>query len=129
MRDIIMIGGPNGAGKTSAAEELVPRELNIREFVNADDIALGLSRFNPEGAAIAAGRLMIDRMKALVRNGESLPSRLPARAASTFLGCATVRRAGGASFFYFYGCPRPRRPLRAFLGGCARAVTPFRWMW
>ena len=66
-----MIGGPNGAGKTTAAEELVPRELDIREFVNADDIARGLSRFNPEGAAIAAGRLMIDRMKALVRNGES----------------------------------------------------------
>jgi predicted ABC-type ATPase len=71
LKDIIMIGGPNGAGKTSAAEELVPRELNIREFVNADDIARGLSRFNPEGAAIAAGRLMIDRMRALVRAGES----------------------------------------------------------
>ena len=66
-----MIGGPNGAGKTSAALELVPRELDIREFVNADEIARGLSPFNPEGAALAAGRLMIERIRALVRSGES----------------------------------------------------------
>jgi predicted ABC-type ATPase len=42
LKDIIFIGGPNGAGKTTVAQELVPRELNIREFVNADDIARGL---------------------------------------------------------------------------------------
>jgi predicted ABC-type ATPase len=39
LKDIIIIGGPNGAGKTTAAQELVPRELGIREFVNADEIA------------------------------------------------------------------------------------------
>jgi predicted ABC-type ATPase len=71
VKDIIIIGGPNGAGKTSAAHELVPRELEIREFVNADEIARGLSPFNAEHAALAAGRLMIDRMKTLVRAGES----------------------------------------------------------
>jgi predicted ABC-type ATPase len=54
-----------------AAQELVPRELNIREFVNADDIARGLSPFNAEHAAVVAGRLMIERMRTLVRNGES----------------------------------------------------------
>jgi predicted ABC-type ATPase len=63
VRDIIIVGGPNGAGKTTAAQELLPRELAIREFVNADEIARGLSPFNPEGAAIAAGRLMIERIR------------------------------------------------------------------
>ena len=43
MRDIIIIGGPNGAGKTSAAEELVPRQLKIREFVNADEMSKSLA--------------------------------------------------------------------------------------
>jgi hypothetical protein len=42
-----------------------------REFVNADEIARGLSPFNPEGAALAAGRLMLDRMSELVRRRES----------------------------------------------------------
>jgi predicted ABC-type ATPase len=70
-KDVVMIGGPNGAGKTTAASTLLPKMLGIREFVNADEIARGLSPFNPEGSALAAGRLMIDRMHELIRNGES----------------------------------------------------------
>ena len=60
MEDVIIIGGPNGAGKTTAAQLLVPQGLEIREFVNADEIAHGLSPFNAEHAALAAGRLMLD---------------------------------------------------------------------
>ena len=52
--DIIMIGGPNGAGKTRAAPAIIPHHLGMREFVNADEIARGLSPFNPDGVAIAA---------------------------------------------------------------------------
>ena len=47
MKDIIMLGGPNGAGKTTAASIVLPTMLGIREFVNADEIARGLSPFNP----------------------------------------------------------------------------------
>ena len=65
MRELIVLGGPNGAGKTTAAETLMPRALAIAEFVNADEIARGLSRFNPDGAAFAAGRLMLERMRML----------------------------------------------------------------
>ena len=71
MKDIVIIGGPNGAGKTTAARRLVPRGLDIREFVNADEIARGLSPYNAEHAAVAAGRLMIERIQALVKSGES----------------------------------------------------------
>ena len=31
----------------------------MKKFVNADEIAKGLSPFNPEGVAIEAGRLML----------------------------------------------------------------------
>jgi predicted ABC-type ATPase len=71
LKDIVIIGGPNGAGKTTAAPVVVPQELGIREFVNADEIARGLSPFNSEGAAVAAGRLMIERMQNLVQGGQS----------------------------------------------------------
>jgi predicted ABC-type ATPase len=63
--ELIVLGGPNGAGKTTAAEVLLPRKLAIAEFVNADEIARGLSRFNPDGAGFAAGRLMLMRMRDL----------------------------------------------------------------
>jgi predicted ABC-type ATPase len=71
LKDIVIVGGPNGAGKTTAAPAVVPKELGIREFVNADEIARGLSPFNAKGAATAAGRLMIERMRSPVLRGES----------------------------------------------------------
>jgi predicted ABC-type ATPase len=66
--EIVIIGGPNGAGKTTAAQLLVPQSLEIREFVNADEIARGVSPFNPEHAAFVAGRLMLQRIRELIRN-------------------------------------------------------------
>ena len=44
--------------------------LDCREFVNADEIAKGLSPFNPESVAIDAGRLMLQRMDDLLIAGE-----------------------------------------------------------
>jgi predicted ABC-type ATPase len=40
--------------------------LNCKEFVNADEIARGLSPFNPENVAIKAGRLMLTRIMELI---------------------------------------------------------------
>src|ERR1700759_759436 len=71
MKDVIILAGHNGAGKTTAAARLLPTELGIIEFVNADEIARGLSPFNPEGSAIMAGRVMIERVRLLMREGRS----------------------------------------------------------
>lgn len=62
---VVVIAGPNGAGKTTAAQTLLPSTLEIEHFVNADWIARGLSGFNPEAAAIDAGRIMLARLKQL----------------------------------------------------------------
>jgi predicted ABC-type ATPase len=68
---VIMIAGPNGAGKTSTAMTLLPNFLQVNEFVNADEIAYGLSPFNPESMAIESGRLMLKRINNLVENKKS----------------------------------------------------------
>ena len=67
--NLYVIAGCNGAGKTTASCTVLPEMLNCREFVNADEIAAGLSPFNPEGVAIQAGRLMIDRIIHLLKEG------------------------------------------------------------
>jgi len=67
----VMIGGPNGAGKTSWAYHQLPATLSIREFVNADEIARGLSPLDPEASALSAGRLMIARLNELVEEEHS----------------------------------------------------------
>jgi predicted ABC-type ATPase len=64
-----IIAGCNGAGKTTASMTLLPEVLGIREFVNADAIASGLSPLNPEGVAIEAGKLMLNRIYYLMSQG------------------------------------------------------------
>lgn len=65
--NIYVIAGPNGAGKSTAAQTLLPQFLNCTEFVNADDIARGLSRFRPETVAFEAGRAMLSRLNTLAK--------------------------------------------------------------
>ena len=43
--------------------------LDVREFLNADLLAAGLSPFAPDTAAIAAARVLLARMKELVEQG------------------------------------------------------------
>src|SRR5437763_256261 len=64
---IVVVAGPNGAGKTTAAPFLLRDALGLREYVNADPIAAGLSAFAPESAAVAAGRVMLARINELAR--------------------------------------------------------------
>jgi len=68
---ILILAGPNGAGKTTFAREFVRKELGFKHFVNADLIAAGMSPFEPELAAIAAGRVMLDHITHLVKAKES----------------------------------------------------------
>ncbi len=65
MPNIYIIAGSNGSGKTTLANVLLPEFLSCNEFVNADSIAAGLSPFNPDGVALQAGRLMLERITEL----------------------------------------------------------------
>lgn len=62
---IIILAGPNGAGKSTLAPVLLRDTLGLLEFVNADTIAAGLSGFQPERAAVEAGRIMLKRLHEL----------------------------------------------------------------
>ena len=70
-RRIIILAGPNGAGKTTFAREYLLKEANCPDFVNVDLIAAGLSPFDPERAAIRAGRIMLSEIQRRTRKGES----------------------------------------------------------
>ena len=66
-KSLYIISGCNGAGKTTASYTVLPEVLDCQEFVNADEIARGLSPFNPESVAIEAGRLMLQRIQELLK--------------------------------------------------------------
>ena len=66
---LYVIAGCNGAGETTASYTILPEILQCREFVNADEIAKGLSPFQPQEVSVQAGRIMISRIDYLITNG------------------------------------------------------------
>jgi len=64
---LYIISGCNGAGKTTASYTILPEILECKEFVNADEIARGLSPFQPEKVAIEAGKIMLKRIDELIK--------------------------------------------------------------
>lgn len=85
-RRVLIIAGPNGAGKTTFARAFLPEEANCPRFINADLIAAGLSPFEPEAAAVRAGRVMLEEIDGCIARGESFAFE------TTLAGRAYLRR-------------------------------------
>ncbi len=71
MPELFIISGCNGAGKTTAAYNLLPEVFQTVEFINADEIARGINKNDVESAAIAAARLMLNRINNLIESNQS----------------------------------------------------------
>ena len=86
--NIVVLAGPNGAGKSTTGPALLRDTLGITEFVNADTIAQGLSAFDPGGAAIKAGRVMLRRIHELAEDRASFAfeTTLASRTFASWLG-------------------------------------------
>ncbi len=71
MKNLYIIAGPNGAGKTVASYTILPEIFNVKEYVNADEIARGISPFNYDKVGIKAGRLLLLRIKELLKEEQT----------------------------------------------------------
>jgi predicted ABC-type ATPase len=70
-KKLYVIAGCNGAGKTTAAFTILPEILDCKEFINADEIARGISPFQPEKVSFEAGRIMLNRINELLCRSEN----------------------------------------------------------
>ena len=68
---IYLIAGCNGAGKTTFAKEFLPKEVKCLRFHNADEIARGLSPFDPSASAVKAGRLLLQEVHDDIRRTQT----------------------------------------------------------
>lgn len=102
---VVVIAGPNGAGKTTTAPRLLRGALSVSEFVNADPIAQGLSGFRPDTVGLAAGRVMLTRLKALAtrRASFAFETTLASRSFAPWL--RTLREQGFRSHVAFLSLP------------------------
>ncbi len=104
MPDVIVLAGPNGAGKSTAASRLLQGTFEVTEFVNADVIARGLSAFHPEGASMAAGRIMLTRLRELTEDGKdfAFETTLASRSFAPWLKRIIEERGYQLRLFYFW---------------------------
>ncbi len=107
MKNLYIIAGCNGAGKTTASMSVLPEVLECEEFVNADEIAKGLSPFHPEEMAIEAGKLMLKRIDTLLAAGKSfaIETTLATRTYKTLVQRA--KEAGYQVTLLFFWLPSP----------------------
>jgi predicted ABC-type ATPase len=98
---LYIIGGCNGAGKTTASFNILPDILNCREYVNADEIARGISPFQPEKVAVEAGRIMLQRIDELLIQGEDFAFETTLSSRS-FIGTIANARELGYSITLIY---------------------------
>lgn len=112
MKTLYFIAGCNGAGKTTASYTLLPELWNCREFINADEIAKGLSPFNPAGVEILSGRLMLARIEQLLAGEESfsIETTLSTKSYSTLIDKAHA--LGFSVKLLFFWLPSPETAIR-----------------
>lgn len=121
-KKIRIIAGPNGAGKTTFATEFLPNEADSLTFVNADMIASGLNPFQPERAAVQAGRLMLRLVESYVKRGETFAIETTLSGRSYARLIPTWQAQGYVVQLYFLRLPSPemaveRVRLRVSQGG------------
>jgi predicted ABC-type ATPase len=120
--NLVVLGGPNGAGKTTASRRILVGPLAVDEFVNADIIAQGISAFDPESAAMQAGRVMTERLRQLTARGVSVAVETTL-ASKSFASMAKELATVGYQFrVVFLWLPSPDMALervreRVLLGG------------
>src|SRR5205823_6956531 len=108
---IYLIAGCNGAGKTTFAKEFLP-SIGIIRFLNADEIARGLSPLDPSVVAFKAGRLLLSELRELIDRHETfaLESTLSGRTYVKLL--EEAKRRGYAIELHFVWIPDVREAIR-----------------
>ena len=109
---IIIIAGPNGAGKTTFAREYLLKEAHCPDFINVDLIAAGLSPFDPDRAAIQAGRLMLSEIQRRVRKRESFAFETTLSGHVYARMIPDWRSSGYHMRLIFLGLPSPEMAIR-----------------
>lgn len=111
MPKLYIIAGCNGAGKTEASNTVLPEMLQCQQFVNADEIAKGLSPFNPESVALEAGRIMLRRMDELLEKQAdfAFETTLATRSYAKFIEEAQLK--GYFVVLLFFWLPSPEHAM------------------
>ena len=112
MPSLYIIAGPNGAGKTTFIKRFAPRHLALLDFINADEIARGLSPLAPERAQIEAGRIMLGRIRQFIASGKSFAMETTLSGRTYRLVLKQAKEAGYSTHLDFLALPNVEDSIR-----------------
>ena len=112
MPSLYVIAGPNGAGKTTFIKRFAPRHLALLDFLNADEMARGLSPLAPERAQLEAGRLMLGRVRQFIAAGKSFAMETTLSGRTYRLLLKQAKDAGFATHLDFLVLPSVEDSIR-----------------
>jgi len=107
-----IIAGPNGSGKTSFATEFLPDFVNCPNFVNADLIAKGLAPFQPNRAAIKAGKLVLQQIHEYSRRGVDFAFETTLSGKSYINLLKALKTKGYTLHLFFLWIPSPELAIK-----------------
>lgn len=100
-KEVYIVGGPNGSGKTTFIKQFLPEYAKVNNFVNADDIAVGLSPLDSASMNIRSGRLMLELIDDYRRKGESFGFETTLAGKRWFRMIDALKKSGYNIFIYF----------------------------
>ncbi len=102
-KNVYIVAGSNGSGKTTFADTFLPEYIQCPQFINADLIAKGLSPYDPQRAAIKAGKLVIEQIQELMRQGNSFAFETTLSGKMYQKHCRELKKAGyNLHLFYLW---------------------------
>lgn len=104
---VTVLAGCNGSGKSTAASRILTGPLGVKEFVNADVIARGLSAFQPGRQAFSAGKIMLRRLAELAAARESFAFETTLASRTFGPWIAELAKAGYEFRLFFFYLPSP----------------------
>jgi len=100
-KEVYIVGGPNGSGKTTFVKRFLPSYADTRNFVNADDIAVGLSPFDSSSMNIRSGRLMLELIDDYKNKGETFGFETTLAGKRWLLMIKKLKEAGYFTYIFF----------------------------
>ncbi len=104
MPQIVILAGPNGAGKSTAASGLLSQDTT---FLNADEIAKGLSDIPPPARDVQAGRLLLRQLNELQSQGRDIAVETTLASRTLAPRIERLQREGYRFYLFFFWLPSP----------------------
>ena len=111
-RRFMSLQDPTARGRRPSSSVFAPRHLALLDFVNADEIARGLSPLAPERAQIEAGRIMLERIRQFISQRKSFAMETTLSGRTYRLILKQAKEAGYATHLDFLALPSVEDSIR-----------------